>query len=598
MPTADTLVVLGIVLGAMAFFISGKLRVDLTALCVLVALVLTGQIRSSQVLTGFASPATATVAAMFVLSAGLLRTGLVQWLARKIDRVAGATATQLVLVLCVFVAALSTFVVNTATVAMLIPVAIVLAEARKVSPSRVLMPLSFASQFGGVCTLLGTSTNILVNSIAVERGMEPFRLFEFAPLGAIMAGIGILYLLIVTPRLLPSRRGRAQRIDRYRLADYLVEFRVRKGSSMIGKTWAGSDLGKREDVELIKVLRDRKATWHPKRIRIREGDVMLLHGNADRLISMADGHGLESLADAKLDDSKLGSDKVKLVEAIVPPRSSLVGRAIGSTELLRRRGGVALALQRRGRVIRDRLANVRLDAGDALLLQGDESDVARMMRSSDLVVTSELTDLYVRKDRAATALVVFLAVIMLAAFQIVPIVVAALIGAVGMILGRCLSIEEAYRAVDWQVVFLLGGILPLGLAIQQSGAAVWLAGMFLSPLTRFGPVVVLAGLYIVTALLTETMSNNAAAVLLAPVALSLAASLGVDPRPLLVAITFAASTSFATPVGYQTNTMIYAPGGYRFGDFTRIGGPLNFVFWVVAVLLIPRFWPFCWVPVS
>jgi di/tricarboxylate transporter len=227
-----------------------------------------------------------------------------------------------------------------------------------------------------------------------------------------------------------------------------------------------------------------------------------------------------------------------------------------------------------------------------LLLKVGKRDVPRLIKASGVIVTNELTELYLRKDRAVIALLVFLAVLALAAFRVVPILVAALIGAVGMVLGRCISVEEAYQAIDWKVVFLLGGIIPLGLALEQSGAAQWLAGSIVSPFAGCGPLMVLAALYLLTAILTELMSNNAAAVILAPIALSLAASMNVNSRPFLVAITFAASTSFATPIGYQTNTMVYAPGGYQFTDYTRVGGPLNLIFWGLAVLLIPMIWPF------
>jgi di/tricarboxylate transporter len=576
----------------MVFFTTGKLRVDVIALGVLVVLIVLGLIKANQSLFGFASPATATVAAMFVLSAGLVRTGLVEWLARHIDGLAGNTELRLMSVLCIVVAALSAFVVNTATVAIFIPIAIVLAKARRISPSRVLMPLSFASQFGGVCTLIGTSTNILVNSFVITQGMNAFGLFEFAPLGLAMSITGIVYLSLVTPLLLPKRKGEFQQVDRYRLADYLAELQVTENSSLIGKTWEKTKVSSDAGVNLIKLLRGNRATWQPSKTRIREGDILLLHGNVSKLIGMEAKYGLELQANVTMDDQKLSSDEVKLIEALIPPRSSLVGRTLRTSDFFRRYRSGVLALQRRGKILRNRLEDIRLDGGDTLLLQGDKEDAARLMRSSDLIVTNELTELYLRKDRAILALLLLVTVITLATFNIVSILVAALIGAVGMVLGRCLTIEEAYQAIDWQVIFLLGGILPLGLALEQSGAASLLVNTVLRPLANFGPLAVLAALYLVTAVLTETMSNNAAAVILAPIALSLAASMGVNPRPFLVAITFAASTSFATPVGYQTNTMVYAPGGYHFIDYTRIGGPLNLIFWGLAVLLIPVLWSF------
>ena len=592
MPGTESIIVLAIVVVTVVAFVLGRVRFDVIAICVLASLLALRLIDTNQALYGFANSATATVAAMFVLSAGLVRTGLVSWLARHIDRLAGKGERRLLLTLGVVIAVLSAFIVNTATVAIFIPVAIVLAKARKISASRVLMPLSFASQFGGVCTLIGTSTNILVNSIAISRGLEGFGLFEFAPLGLAMSAAGIIYLLIIAPRLLPKRKGEVQKVDKFRLSDYLAELRISNKSSLLGKIWEKSELATDKETSLIKLMRNNKATWKPTKTKMREGDILLIHGNADKLLSMQDQYGLESQADIVINDQELSSDKVKLIEALVPPRSRLIGRTLRSSDFLRRYRLITLAIQRRGKMLRNRLAKIHLDAGDALLLQGNKDDVSRLMKSSDLIVTNELTELYLRKDRAVTALLILVGVVAAAAFNIMSILVAAIIGAVAMIVGRCLTIEEAYEAIDWQVIFLLGGILPLGLAMDQSGASSWVANTVLMPFSHFGPLVVLAMLYLLTALLTETMSNTTAAILIAPFALSFAVNMNVDPRPFLVAITFAASTSFATPVGYQTNTMVYAPGGYRFTDFTRVGAPLNVLFLILAVILIPLLWPF------
>jgi di/tricarboxylate transporter len=482
--------------------------------------------------------------------------------------------------------------VNTATVAIFIPVAMVLAKRRKIAESRVLMPLSFASQFGGVCTLVGTSTNILVNAIAVSGGLAAFGLFEFARLGLIMSCFGIAYLVLAGAWLLPSRKGDVQHTDKYRLSDYLAEFRVTANSSLIGQSWLASEAGKEHEAELINLLKSDETGWQQPGAIIEEGDTLLLHGDADRLMKLKDNYNLETKADEEIGDQKLSSDDVKLVEALVPPHSNLAGKTIGASDLSLRFGCTVLAAQRRDRVLRQKLAHIRLEANDTLLLQCEVDKVPRILESSDLIVTSELTELFLRKDRALIALGILGGVLALAASGVAPILFATLIGAVAMVVTGCLNIEEAYRAVDWKIIFLLGGILPLGLALEQTGAASWLTGKLLSHAISAGPLTVLAVLYLTTAVLTETMSNNAAAILLAPVAFSVAKIMDIDPRPLLVAITFAASTSFATPVGYQTNTMVYAPGGYRFSDFSKLGIPLNLMFWVLAVLLIPRFWPF------
>jgi di/tricarboxylate transporter len=592
MPETDAILTLAVVAAAMALFVSGKLRVDLIALCVLGAVVVLRLIEPEQALDGFASPATATVAAMFVLSAALVRTGMVQWLAARLDALAGRGEPRLLLTLCIAIAALSAFVVNAATVAIFIPIAFVLARSRKACPSRLLMPISFASQMGGACTLIGSSTNILVNAIAIGLGMRGFGLFEFAPLGLALCGIGLIYLLFVARPLLPKRGSAVEQVDKYRLADYMAELTVKEKSPLIGKTWSECEAKAESEARLIKMLRGDVVTWRPESTALEQGDVLLLHGDMGKLMEMKDKYGLELESESAMEDEKLRSDEVKLVEALIPPGSRLVGRTLRGLNFFRLYGSIVLALQRRGRILRNRLSDTRLSEGDTLLIQGDADDVSRLMKSRNMIVTNELTEFYLRKDRAAVALVVFVTILALAAFGVLPIVIAALLGAVGMVLLRCVSMEEAYSSIDWRVVFLLGGMIPLGTALDRSGAAAWLAGTVLAPLQDLGPLAVLAAVYLLTAVLTEAMSNTAAAVIMAPIAITVAGAMNVDARPLLVAITFAASTSFTTPVGYQTNTMVFAPGGYRFRDYVRVGGPLNIIFWIAAVYLIPKIWPF------
>lgn len=588
----DTILVLIITAGAAFLFVTEKLRVDVAALCVLALLLIFGLIPAEQALYGFTNTATATIAAMFVLSAGMVRTGLVEWIARHLDQIAGTGQRRLVIVLSITVAVLSAFIINTATVAILIPVAVILAKTRKIAPSRVLIPLSFASQFGGVCTLIGTSTNILVNSMAVSRGLTPFSLFEFAPLGIVLVIIGVIYLTLFSQVLIPKRKSSDEQIDKYRLADYLAEMKVAEDSPLAGTCWCDMDTEKLNTIDLIKIIRKGKATWRASATKIRKGDHLLLHGNAEDLIKMKDAFKLETKADAAINDKELQSDEIELIEALVPPRSRLLGRTLRGADYIKRFGCIVLAIQRRGKILRERLADISFDDGDTLLLQCDKESVSRIMESTDLIVTNELTELHLRKDRALTALAIFAGMIVLILFNIFPVLIAAMLGALAMVLGRCITIEEAYKAIDWKVIFMLGGIIPLGLALEETGTAAWLVRSLLEPLLGMGPLVLLAILYLITASLTEIMSNNAAAILLVPVALSAAELMGVSARPFLIAITFAASTSFATPIGYQTNTMIYAPGGYEFSDYGRIGIPLNIIFWIATVLLAPLIWPF------
>ncbi len=587
----DMVLVGVIIIAAMVMFIWGKVRIDIIALCVLVALFVLKLIEPGQVLYGLANQATVTIAAMFIISAGLVRTGLVEWAARYLDRLAGKTELRLMLIISLTAAILSAFIINAAIVAIFIPVAMVLAKSRKIASSKILIPLSFASQFGGVCTLVGTSTNLIVNSIAVSRGLEPFGFFEFLPLGIAMVGAGTVYLAAVGHWLLPVRKGEAEQVDKYRLVDYLAELQVADKSPLIGMTWDTGKVGEEYRVELANLLRGARAVARPSRTRIKPDDILLLHGNVEQILEIESKYGLKILKNARVKDRELSSHNMKLSEVLVPPDSSLIGRTLQEAVFFRRHRLTVLAIQRRGRTLRDRLADIKLKENDTILLQGHKDDISHIMNSPNVIVTNELTDLYLRKDRAVIALAVLLAVVFLTALNVMPIMLAAILGAVAMVVTRCLNIEEAYKSIDWKIIFLLAGVLPLGLALEQSGATLWLADHVLQPLAGHGPVVLLAAFYLITAVLTEAMSNNAAAAILAPIAFTTAASLGLDPRPLLVAITFAASTSFATPIGYKTNTMVYSPGGYRFTDYTRIGVPLNLIFWGLAVLIIPLIWP-------
>ncbi|MFC1917290.1 SLC13 family permease [Chloroflexota bacterium] len=580
-----------VLIAAISLFISGKLRVDLIAICTLIALVLLGLITPEQSLTGFANQATITIGAMFVVSMGLVRTGMVQWIAYHIDRLAGKGELQLLIVLCTITAILSAFLVNTATVAIFIPVVIALSRSRKISASRMLIPLSFASQFGGVCTIIGSSTNLLVNGIGISRELRPFGFFEFGALGLVMVVVGIIYLLVTSRWLLPKRQGEDTQVDKYRLADYTAELQVLGNSLLIGKTWKASKISRETKVDLSNLMREGKTVAHPKTTKIRPGDLLILNGNIEQIIELENNYNLEMLKNARHIDQER-SHEIQLVEVLIPPNSNLIGNTLEDSAFFRRYKHPILAIQRRGKTLKDRLADIKLDGGDTLLIQGHKDDVLALMNSANVIVTNDLSGFQFRKDKAITAVLVMLTIVVLSVFNITPIMVAAIIGAAGMVLTRCINIEETYNAIDWKIIFLLGGIIPLGIAIEQNGVLSFLSGNVLQTLLGYGPAVLLATTYIVVALLTEGISNNAAAAIMAPIVIGLASSMNVDPRPFLVAVTFAASTSFATPIGYQTNTMVYSPGGYRFTDFSRIGIPLIVIFWIVATLLIPLIWPF------
>ncbi len=581
--------VLAILVAAVALFASEKLPIDLVALLVLAMLLLSGLITAEEGISGFSNPATITVLAMFVLSAGIQKTGAVAALGRLLIR-GDKYAFGLLAIVMFTVAVVSAFVNNTAAVAVFLPLVLAAAAHRKIPASKLLIPLSFASQFGGVCTLMGTSTNLLVSSISDNHGYGAFSIFEFSRLGIIMVAAGLAYFLLIGRALLPVRRGE-ELTDVYQLGDYITELRVMPDSPLIGKAIHESSLQKEHDITLIKLLRKDREMWAPANEPLREGDVLLVEGNVKNILTLKDGQKLEIEPEFQLKDNTLQAKDLRLVEAVVAPRSRLVGRTLSSLDFARRFRLIVLAIQRRERALREKLDSVHLRFGDSLLVQGPSDEIAKLQRNDNFILLAPLELPSLRRRKVPVALVIVSLVVGLAAFGIMPIVASAIVGAVAMVLTGCLRMDEAYDAVDWRVVVLLGGILPLGTAMEKSGVAELIAHRGIGLVSDFGPVAVLAALYLVTAVLTEAMTNNASVVLMAPIAISSAVTLGVDPKPFLLAVTFAASTSFATPVGYQTNTMVYTAGGYRFTDFAKVGVPLNLIFWALAVYFIPKFWP-------
>ena len=583
-------IVLIIFLGAAVLFVTEKFPIDQVALMVLAALLVTGILNPEEAISGFSNPATVTVAAMLVISGGLQQTGALTVVGNLFVRI-GQRPVLFTCSIMVIAAAVSAFINNTAAVAVFLPIVLAAAAKNRIAPSRLLIPLSFASQFGGVCTLIGTSTNLLVSSISDQAGYGAFSMFEFSKLGLIMCGAGVLYLLVAGYWLLPNR-GADALTEAYGLGGYLTELRVLEDSPLVGQTLREVALRENHDATVVAVLRGEKKIWAFHSLVLEAGDLLLVQGKVDDLMRVKDKMKLEIEPELKVEDETLKSGDVALVEVLVAPRSRLIGETLVTADFSRRFRLLVLAIRRRGQNLRLKLGRVRLDFGDELLLQGAADDVEKLRRNPDFIVLDEHEKPEVRKRKLPISILITVGVVGVAAWGGMSILGTSLIGCVALLLTRCLRLQDAYSAVDWRVIFLLAGLLPLGLAMQKTGAAELVAGKAIDLVGGMGPYAVLAVFYIMTAILTEAMSNNAAAVLLAPIASSTAVQLGMDPKPLLMAVTFAASTSFATPVGYQTNAMIYNPGKYRYTDFLRIGVPLNLIFLALAVYFIPKFWPF------
>jgi di/tricarboxylate transporter len=590
----QAILVLAILAGVVALLMTERLRSDMVAMLGLAALVACKVLPVKDALSGFSSPATVTVACMFVLSAGLQATGLVGLVADRLLRHGPRTELGLLLLLVFTIAPLSAFINNTAAVVVFMPIVIRACHAHGISPSKLLMPMVFLAILGGTCTMIGTSTNILVSSLAESRGLPPLGLFEISPLGLIFLVVGAAYLLLMGRRLLPERVKAAALTQAHALGAYFLEVEIPEGSPLAGRTLAEAALGAKHQIEVmanvgtggrLRVITDQEHI-------LLAGDLLVVKAPAAALPGLDEQAGLVLRRGRHLDEDELKSLESALVEVVIQAGSPLAGRTLKQIDFRGRYGATTLAIRRQGSELRDRIGRVRLRPGDELLVLASRERLAGLRRETDFIALQERDMQVLRPGRAVLAIAIVVAVVMTAALGWLPIVSSALVGSVVMVVSGCLPARRIYTGIDWQVVFLLASVIPLGLALEQSGAADVVVKALMETLGGYGPRVVLGAFILMTYILTGVMSNNATAALMFPLAVSTAVALGVSSQPFLVAIMFAASAAFWTPFGYQTNLLVYGPGGYRFTDYTRVGGPLNLIYLVLSVLLIPLLWSF------
>ncbi len=577
---------LAIVVGAIVLFASEKVRIDIVALGVLVLLVVFGMVTPVEALSGFSNEATVTVAAMFALSLGIERSGALEPLGRLLSRIRQPWLLTLALMLAI--APMGAFIKNIALVATFLPLALRVCARTHTSPGRVLMPMAFAAQMGGVCTLIGTSSNLLADSLATQHGLPPFGVFEFTRLGAILAVVGIAYLMLVGRWLLPKEITTTLPMEA-ELGKYVTELKVNASSPLIGQTIADASLGDRYGVYPLELLRGERHLWSPRSQKLAAGDVLLVRGDWEKI------EDLRKVADLELDpEDRYGPDHGRarvLVEVMVKPDSGIEGYTLDELAFRHEHVAITLAIHRRGRILREKLKNVRIAGGDVLLMLAGEDTVAALRSDDRFVVLSEREDVGRTPRRAIAAVLIMAAVVIVSGLHWLPIPIAAISGAVAMAIAGCYGRKDLYEGMDWKIVVLLAAILPLGAAIENSGlsSAIVAAGMDL--VGAHGPLAALLVVYLMTALLTELMGHNPSVVLMVGIAISIAHTMHADPRPFVVAVAFAAATSFATPVGYPTNTIVYYAGGYRFTDFMKVGIPLIALFCTLSMILIPWFWP-------
>ncbi len=584
-PTLQAYAALAILAGMLVLFVREVYPVEVTAIGGAGLMLVMGIVPQQGVSAALSNAAPWTIAAMFVISGALVRTGALDSATQIALRHVKKSPKRSLAAISVGVIAMSAFLNNTPIVVVMIPVFMQMARAMSLSPSKLMIPLSYLAIFGGTITLIGTSTNIVVDGVVRDKGMEPFGIFEITPLGIAASLVGLTYLALFTKRLLPDRDSMAMMLtDRSRMK-FFTEVAVPEDSSIVGQKIDAVALFKRDNMRVVDVLRGNAS------LRRDLGDVTLQAG--DRVVLRTPMSEVLALKDAKelrLVD-KLSSVQTTTVEVLITPGCHMVGRSLGSMRLRRRYGVYQLAVHRKNQNIGRQLDDLVVQVGDTLLLEGAPGDIQRLAAEMEVVDISEPSERAYRRGHAPIVVGVLAVVVILAAFNVAPIMILSMMGVGVVLLTRCIDADEAFGFVDGRLLALIFAMLVVGAGLEHSGAVALIVTAVAPLLHGLPPFVLVLAVYALTSVLTEIVSNNAVAVILAPIAIGLGAELGVDPRGLVVAVMFGASASFATPIGYQTNTLVYGPGGYRFSDFLRIGVPLNLVMMVTMSVLIPLFFP-------
>ena len=578
---------MGVVVAALLLFIVEIFPADITAIAVMVALILLKQVTPEQGIAGFSNPATITVMAMFILSAGVARTGALQQASTLLMNWGGKRLPRQIAALGLIVGPMSALVNNTAIVSVFLPIVEDFCQQHRISPSKLLMPLSFATILGGMITVIGTSTSVLASGLSANLNLGEFSLFQFAPLGLITFAVGMVYLSLVAPHLLPNRRVDDRELSqRYGMKDYVSELVITPRSSLVGQTLKASQLQRRFDVDILEIIRNNAHFPQPIADKtLNAGDILLARGGKQDLLKIRESEGLEILPDVQFGQKSWQGDigtEEGIAEALIISNSNLIGSTLKDIRFRQRYNVTVLAIRRGQELLRDRMGTVPLRFGDLLLVQGPKQSLLGIQTGRNLLLLEQRDIETLRTNKASTALAIGLAVVAAAAFTDYPILVSALAGVLAMIVTGCIKPGELYQAVRWDVIFLLACLIPLGTAMENSGATEWIASQLVALSGGMSSYWLLTLLYVLTMLLTAVLSNNASVILLIPVGAQVAQAIGINPLTAIFVITFAASNSFMTPIGYQTNTMVYSAGGYRFIDFLRVGGPLSIIMTIIT----------------
>ncbi len=595
--TFEIAFVLGLILLAFILFVTEKFSLDVTALLVLSILFLGNFLTPAEAVSGFSNPAVITIGLLFVLSNALQKTRILEYLIVRVNKLVTRSKTLGLGVYLFTIGIASALMNNTAIVAIFMPVTIRLAHQYRLSPSKLLIPLSYAAIMGGTLTLVGTSTNLIVNAMYVENGGTPLGMFEFAGYGLVKFLIGLVYVLWIAPLILPSRTVTSSLTQSYHMAGYLTEMRVSADSPLLGTTCRDRQVNQNYDVMVLDIQRDGRLISHNVgEQKIYEDDILFVKGTVESFLRMKEVEKVSLLTDEKLTQKELEQEDNVLMECMLTDQSDIVGQSLMQSNFRNRFDAFILAIRREGTILRKKIAHVILHTYDTLLIYGGRKQLGELANSGEFILLGEVKADLVKVRFWWITIVSVMGIILLAALGILPILKGALISAVLLMMFRVISPNEAYQSIHWQVIILIAALIPLGIVIKSTGTADLIGASISSVVDGFGPskqpYVLLALIYLITMILTEVSSNTATAIIMTPIVMAVTSQMGIDPRPFIFAVCFAASASFSTPVGYQTNLMVYGPGGYKFSDFLKVGLPLSLTFWILAIVMIPIFWPF------